>query len=233
MTRSNNTEREQRILDAAANLFAHYGYDKTTVSDIARDAGVSQGAIYLHFDNKDGILEGLLIRELKRYAENWLERIEADPNGGTLAGLYKNSLYALSDNTFMSALFRQDRRIFGNYVRKPGNFFQRFQAGRTQSTRYEFVQMMQDAGAVRPDLDPKVIAHIMNSLSYGLVGMDDIIAEEDIPPVDNLIEGIADIMDRALTPEGGGNREVGKTIVRQIFEASRQQFEQMENSVQE
>ena len=43
MAKSDNKEREQRILDAAAELFVHYGYDKTTVSDIARQAGVSKG----------------------------------------------------------------------------------------------------------------------------------------------------------------------------------------------
>ncbi|MEM7028378.1 MAG: helix-turn-helix domain-containing protein, partial [Chloroflexota bacterium] len=43
MTKSDNKEREERILDAASNLFVHYGYDKTTVDDIAREAGVSKG----------------------------------------------------------------------------------------------------------------------------------------------------------------------------------------------
>ena len=41
--------------------------------------------------------------------------------------MYKSMLYALSDNPFMAALFRQDRHILGNYVRKPDNFFKRFQ----------------------------------------------------------------------------------------------------------
>ncbi|MCB0031981.1 MAG: helix-turn-helix transcriptional regulator, partial [Anaerolineales bacterium] len=45
MEKSDNPERETRILQAAAQLFAHYGFDKTTVSDIAREAGVSKGAI--------------------------------------------------------------------------------------------------------------------------------------------------------------------------------------------
>ena len=69
MAKSGNTEREQRILDAAANLFIHYGFDKTAISDIARDAGVSQGAIYLHFANKEDLLEHLILREMQRFAE--------------------------------------------------------------------------------------------------------------------------------------------------------------------
>lgn len=233
MAKSDNEEREGRILDAAADLFVHYGYDKTTVSDIAQRAGVSKGAIYLHFESKDDLLEGLILREMQTYAEKWLELIEADPKGGTIAGMYKNSLYALSSSDFMAAMFKQDRGVLGNYLRKPDNFFRTLRDRQNQSPRYEFVKMMQAAGAVRGDIDAKVTAHIMDMLAYGLVGMDKVKPEEDIPPVEDIIEGIADIMDRALTPEGGGDSEVGKTILQQIAQASRQQLETVNNTEQE
>lgn len=230
MPKSNNPEREQRILDAAVDLFIRYGYDKTAVSDIARDAGVSQGGIYLHFDSKDDLLERLLVREMKVFADSWLARVEADPEGGRIAGMYKNMLYALSSSAFMAALFKQDRRIFGSYMRKPDSFFRRFAGDDMPSPRYQFVSMMQAAGAIRQDIDPAIITHIMNMLAFGLVGMDDVVPEADIPPLDDLIEGIAAIMDRALTPEGGASSETGKAILRQIFDASSQQFDQMQHS---
>lgn len=231
MTKLENEDREQRILDAAVELFAHYGFDKTTVSDIARTAGISKGAIYLHFDSKDDLLEAVLVRELKIYAEKWLELIEADPAGGTMAGLYKNSLYALNSSDFMQAIFVQDGRILGNYLRKPGNFFQQFRENQTESDRYIFVKMMQDAGAVRQDIDARVIAHIMDILAYGLVGMGDLLPERDIPPIEDTIEGIAVIMDTALQPEGGSDSELGKAIVRQLAEAGRLQYERMKDEV--
>lgn len=233
MAKSFYEERELRILAAANDLFVHYGYDKTTVSDIASRAGVSKGTIYLHFESKDALLEGLIIREMKSYAEKWLELIEADPRGGTIAGMYKNSLYALSSSPFMAAMFKRDGRVLGNYLRKPDNFFRSFREEQTQSPRYEFVKMMQNAGAIRQDIDPKVIAHIMDMLAYGLVGMDNVVPEEDIPPIEDIIEGIADIMDRALTPDDGGDSETGKAILQQIAQASRQQFETMGNPKQE
>ena len=67
MRKSNNAEREERILDAAAELFIHFGYDKTTVSDIASEAGISKAAIYLHFKSKDDLLEALILRETEAY----------------------------------------------------------------------------------------------------------------------------------------------------------------------
>jgi len=233
MPRSDNKEREGRILDAAANLFVHYGYDKTAVNDIAREAGVSQGAIYLHFSNKDDLLERLILREMEVFAHAWLERVEADPDGGRIGGMYKNMLYALSSSPFLSATFRQDGRIFGNYMRKPDNFFRRAQAGQSPSPRYQFVQLMQEAGALRTDISADVITHIMNMLAFSMVGMDEIVPPQEIPPLDDLIEGIATIMDRALTPEGGVDSAIGKAIIHQIFNASRQQYQQREASGQD
>ncbi|MBV7335163.1 TetR/AcrR family transcriptional regulator [Chloroflexi bacterium TSY] len=221
MAGSENEERKQRILDAAAELFIHYGYDKTTVSDVARAAGVSKGAIYLHFKSKDELFEGLLMRETMTYQKRWLELIDADPKGGTIGGMYKSILYAMESSPLISAMFRQDGRVLGSYLRKPGTLFSR----RNQSIRYEFVKMMQDVGAVRKDVDPKVTAHIMDMLAYGLVSVGEVKDPEKIPPTADIIEGIADIMDRALTPEDGGNSEAGKVILRRFAESARQQFE--------
>ena len=161
-----------------------------------------------------------MIRELMTYHEKWLELIENDPKGGTIGGMYKNVLLALSSSAFMSAMFRQDRRVLGSYLRKPGNLFRR----QNPSTRYEFVKMMQAAGAIRQDVDANITAHIMNMLAYGLVAMDEIMPKENIPPTDDIIEGIADFMDRALTPEDGGNSDAGKAIIRQLVEAGQQQI---------
>lgn len=224
MTQSDNEERRQRILDVAADLIVHYGYDKTTVSDIAREAGISKGAIYLHFESKEALFENLIIREMQTYTETWLDLLEADEAGGTMAGLYKNSLYAMNSRPFMSALFRQDSRVLGNYLRKPGNLFQSLRQQQGESERTVFVKMMQEAGAIRQDLDARVIAHVMDILAYGLVGMGDVLPQDDIPPLEDVIEGIAAIMDRALTPADGGNAEAGKAIVRQIAELGRQRL---------
>jgi len=228
--KSENEEREGRILDAALDLIVHYGYDKTTVSDIAREAAVSKGAIYLHFTSKDELFEALLTRELRNYAEYWLQLIEDDPRGGTIGGMYKNSLYAMNANPFMSALFRRDARVLGNYIRKPDNVFRRYG---NQDTRFFFVKTMQDAGAMVVDIDPRVIAHIMNMLAYGLVGLADVMDPENFPPTDDVIEGIAEIMDRALTPAVGDSNEIGKEIVKRIAQETRSQVAAMQDKEQE
>lgn len=219
MPHASQVNRDKRIIEAAADLFMHFGYDKTTVSDIARKAGISKGAIYLHYASKDAVFEAVLIREMTAYAEAWVERCEADPAGGTIGGMYKNMLYALNSSGFMSALFKKDPHLFGSYLRKPNTFLRQQQQ---HGTRQEFIRLMQATGAIRTDVDPEITAHIMNMLSYGLIGMHDVMDAHLIPPTEAIIEGIADFMDRALTPEDGGNSEAGKAIIRQLVEAGRQ-----------
>lgn len=49
-------EVRERILDAAEALLARYGYRKMTIDDLASAAGLSKGAIYLHFGSKEDIV---------------------------------------------------------------------------------------------------------------------------------------------------------------------------------
>jgi AcrR family transcriptional regulator len=51
--------RRDTILTAAKRLFSQYGPQKTTIADIAREAGVGVGTVYLEFASKEAILEEL------------------------------------------------------------------------------------------------------------------------------------------------------------------------------
>ena len=71
-----------------------------------------------------------------------------------------------------------------------------------------------------------IIAHIMKLLCYGLIAMSDIMPKESIPATNDIIEGIAVIMDSALTPASGSDSETGKTILNQIADSKRHQFQE-------
>ncbi len=51
--------RREQILQAAERLLEHYGPQKTTVADVAREAGVGVGSVYLEFPSKEAIIEAL------------------------------------------------------------------------------------------------------------------------------------------------------------------------------
>src|SRR4051812_32373987 len=84
-----NDERQEQILSAGATVIVGQGYDKTTMSDIANEAGVSRGTVYLYFKGKEELFEALLYREWMQYAQTWLEYVESDPRGGTIGAFYR------------------------------------------------------------------------------------------------------------------------------------------------
>lgn len=61
-----NTDVRSRILDVATELFATKGYENTTTRDIADAAGLSNSAMYYHYDNKDELLYEVLNHEITR-----------------------------------------------------------------------------------------------------------------------------------------------------------------------
>jgi AcrR family transcriptional regulator len=52
-------DKRDAILQASWKLIRHYGYNKTTVEDIAQSAGVGKGTVYLHFRSKSEIMLAL------------------------------------------------------------------------------------------------------------------------------------------------------------------------------
>lgn len=52
--------KKERILEAALALFAKQGYAATSTNAIARKAAVSEGLLFKHFGNKQGLLDALL-----------------------------------------------------------------------------------------------------------------------------------------------------------------------------
>jgi AcrR family transcriptional regulator len=226
---SDSDERQQQILDAAAAVIIRQGYDKTTMGDIAEEAGASRGTVYLYFKGKEELFEALLYREYMEYSNTWLEQIEADPRGGTVGGFYRALFHSVNSRPLIAAMQRRDRRVLGNYLRKRDNLFARMESGVDTA---EFFRALQAAGAIRQDIDPAVILHIVEMLSYGQLTIGDFKAPDQFPPYEAVMEAMADMMDRALRPaeRGAGNSEAGKAIIRQITAAARAQLEQIKQA---
>jgi AcrR family transcriptional regulator len=60
MNPKDQESRKFKILESARKLFSHYGFEKTTIEDIAKEAELGKGTIYLEFDNKEAILMAII-----------------------------------------------------------------------------------------------------------------------------------------------------------------------------
>jgi AcrR family transcriptional regulator len=70
--------KREAIYEAAATVFAQYGFRRTTMNDIAQAAGISRPALYLMFDNKENLFQGLAAFRLDQAIEQALGVLAGD-----------------------------------------------------------------------------------------------------------------------------------------------------------
>ena len=69
-----DNDKHGQIIDAAVRVFARNGYYNSRVSDIAREAGIASGTIYLYFKTKDDILVTLFREKMAA----WVAHLRAE-----------------------------------------------------------------------------------------------------------------------------------------------------------
>lgn len=89
--------RPDEILDAALAVFTSKGFEAARMDEIAVEAGISKGAVYLYFDSKEALLKGLIEREVAPVAAKLraMADIDGDPKE-TLSQLIKAASEMLS-----------------------------------------------------------------------------------------------------------------------------------------
>jgi AcrR family transcriptional regulator len=80
MARTADPNRRAAILQAARDVFIERGYARTRMSDIARRAGVAPGTLYLYFDSKEGLVQGLAEDHFSRLRDRVLPLLESEPD---------------------------------------------------------------------------------------------------------------------------------------------------------
>jgi len=101
------TEKQEKILQAALQLFAKEGYHATSTSKVARLAGVSEGLIFRHFGNKEGLLNAIL-----EVGENKLKTLfvdivmESEPKQVIRKAIEMTNMIDVSDYDFWKLQFK-------------------------------------------------------------------------------------------------------------------------------
>lgn len=212
--------REARLLDAAARLFARFGFDKASVEDIAHAAGVSKGAVYLHWTSKSSLFEAVLVREGLRLLDDILQRLDADPNGGTLGSIYRHSILALEANPLLLAAYTLDAAVLGDFARRQpsGVYTQRLLFGEA------FVRRLQQANLLRAELDPQRTAYVMGVISFGLLSIGQLAPALRVPSLADLANSLSDLVERGF---GTGDRHAaaaGKDAFRILVDETRRLY---------
>lgn len=206
-------DRRPRLLQAAATLFSRWGFDKTSVDDIAREAGISKGAVYLEFPNKDALFKAVMHWEFARYMQDWLRRFEQDHGDWSFARMLQHSIAAIDSNPFIKALLMRDQRLFGSFLRRDKELFRL-----AISARSEFFSQLQEAGAMRPDIAARVLAYVVSVTGYGLIAGAEMVPEENKIPFEEAIQAWGLLLERAVAPARLRNRKAARKLLVSMVE---------------
>ena len=118
---SYNKVPKSKVLRSALDLFSSKGYSETKMADIARGSGLSVGALYLRFKNK----QELCLELIEDQTKDFVERIENLPDGDPVEALRNyiamNLEYSLQKRQLLSLFFKEYNLPFLQPLRR--NFF--------------------------------------------------------------------------------------------------------------
>ena len=195
--RSKREERADRILDAAAELMLRWGYNKTTIDDIARYAGVAKGTIYLHWKTREDLFMALMRREYVRLMEDIQQRISGDPEGGTLHGITKHSMLATMKSPLMKAVLLRDTDLLGEWTRKE-YASPSYSAQIAQSLA--LIELARSRGVVRDDIDVRRQVFMLDAITMGFLMIDQYMPDDFKYSDEEIVEMTAETVERVFAP---------------------------------
>ncbi len=208
-------QREERILDAAAALLLRWGYRKTTIDDVAREAGVGKGTIYLHWKDKNALFRAAVLRAQQQSGIEVMQRIADDPEGGRFHRLWTHGMMGALSNPLLAAIMRGQTDIFQGLAGafSPGILHQ------LVGDFEEYIVQLQQAGLIRSDIPVPVIAFVTGALKIGLINAPELYVQDQPPTMEQLTDAISDMLRRWLEPEQlPSDTTAGKQLVTEWWE---------------
>lgn len=148
-TKSKANGKYHLILEAAIKVFAEQGFHQATISQIAREAGVADGTIYLYFKNKEDIMVNFFGYKTRQVFGRFREEVDKADNARDKLRLLINShLKEFQRDRNMAILYQTETHRFSRMCEEQI---------REMSKMYldlvsEIVEAGQDEGLMRKDL---------------------------------------------------------------------------------
>lgn len=113
------TDRADRILDAAGELLLRLGYRKVAIDDIARQARIGKGTVYLHWRTKTQLFQALIGRESVRLTDEVLAELRGDRDRVRPHRLMRAMYLATERRPLIKAMLTADSEVLGELVDSP------------------------------------------------------------------------------------------------------------------
>lgn len=151
-TATNRIEKNNKyhqILEAAVKVFARQGFHQSTVAQIAKEAGVADGTIYLYFKNKDDILVQFFNYRAKQVFESFREAVDgAETSADKLRNLVRSHLAEFQRDRDGAVVYQiethQNSRLAEAQIKEMSQMY--------RDLISEIVEQGQQEGTIRKDL---------------------------------------------------------------------------------
>jgi AcrR family transcriptional regulator len=155
----------ERIVTAAAELFAERGYAATTTRAIADRAGVNEVTIFRHFENKSGVLRALAQRFAEKSASRSLAELpDPEDTRATLLALGRREIAESVENGGVALRLAFDAKS----VPEIGALMGEGPGGNLEALT-SYMAERQKAGDLRDDIEPRVLAEAFSTLTSSYV----------------------------------------------------------------
>ena len=194
---SSEVETQTRILKAAQKLFARRGYDGTTTRDLAQEAGVAEGTLFRHFENKKAILIEVATQGWIEILTDLLTELSEMGSYKAIAQVMRRRMLNLHQNAdllkvcFMEAQFHPDLR----------DRIQTEVIVKMTDVAEAFFQTAMDQGIYR-QMNPRLVAQVFLGM-FTVAGFSrDTIMPDNASPQETIemAEGMADIFLNGVLP---------------------------------
>jgi TetR/AcrR family fatty acid metabolism transcriptional regulator len=149
INRIEKNHKYHQILEAAVRVFARQGFHQSTVAQIAKEAGVADGTIYLYFKNKDDILVQFFSFRAKQVFESFREAVDrADSSLDKLSNLVRRHLAEFQRDRDGAVVYQvethQNSRLAEAQIKEMSQMY--------RDLISEIVEQGQQDGTIRKDL---------------------------------------------------------------------------------
>jgi TetR/AcrR family fatty acid metabolism transcriptional regulator len=158
LARQRQDGKHQKILEAAVKVFAQKGFFNAKVSEIAKEARVADGTIYLYFKNKDDILIHLFEEEMEKIIRGMRERLRASADPVEKLKIFiRTHLGLVESNPAMAEVIQVELRQSNKFMKDYDN--RRFHE--YLNILAEIVREGQQKGLIRQNILPSVAKRVI------------------------------------------------------------------------
>jgi AcrR family transcriptional regulator len=201
-------QRAERILTVAAELLQRWGYKRLTMDDVAAEAGIGKGTIYLHWKTREALFQAVLERELAALISELDTAVQRDPSTALPPNLGRLYYTSIMQRPILRALFTLDLEVLGKLTQ-----FHQVREAQLNTLRYALIEMLQEHGVVRADIPPRDLAYAFRTIVLGFFLTEPLFAE-DVPD----IERKADLLALTLKGAFGVDEHPPWAVVKRIAE---------------